>query len=359
MRNARDRCWSIANRDFCGMVSARRCNGLNSVAVPFIVLCAVTLVGCAEYPCDDYDKSPTVSVAVAKRSATRMPRPDPAPLPEANRQHFAMLQQPDDEQKRGKDEPAKKRELAADATSPGRVFRDCPNCPEMIVVPAGSLMMGSNDGSADEKPVRKVTIARPFAIGKFDVTFAEWDACVADDACKYKPEDLGWGRGTRPVINVSWDDANKEYIPWLSRKTGKSYRLLSEAEWEYAARAGATTAYSWGNDIGNGNANCNGCGSQWDGKQTAPAGSFGPNAFGLYDMHGNVWQWVADCYQDSYVNAPSDDKAVSAVTGCSRVLRGGSWLNNPQFLRAANRVAFTTDYRYSYIGFRLARTLNP
>jgi hypothetical protein len=194
-----------------------------------------------------------------------------------------MLQQQEEEKRRAETEAAKEATKAVDAKSLGRVFRDCPDCPEMVVVPAGSFMMGSIDG-ADETPVHKVTIAKPFAAGKFDVTFAEWDACVAASGCKHKPEDQGWGRGNRPVINVSWDDATKQYLPWLSRKTGKSYRLLTEAEWEYAARAGTTTSYSWSNDIGRNRTNCIGCGSQWDNKQTAPAGSFASNV-SLFDMH--------------------------------------------------------------------------
>ena len=244
-------------------------------------------------------------------------------------------------------------------------FKDCSDCPEMVVVPLGSFMMGSNDYDG-EKPVHKVTIATPFAAAKFDVTFAEWDACVASGGCKHKPEDQGWGRGNRPVINVSWDDATKEYLPWLSRKTGKTYRLLTEAEWEYAARgvtnaSAVHTTYSWGNDIGKNQANCDDCGSQWDGKQTAPVGSFKPNAFGLYDMHGNVWQWVQDCWHDKYQGAPTDDSAweTSCTESSGRVLRGGSWYNYPRYLRAASRDRYTTDHRYYGFGFRLARTLNP
>jgi formylglycine-generating enzyme required for sulfatase activity len=327
-----------------------------TAVVPIIVVGAATLVGCAEYACDEYDMTPTTSTARARRSQTAISLPKPARPSEAGRQRLVM-QQPPSEETRTKGEIAKT--PAPDATRSAQDFRDCANCPAMVVVPAGTFMMGSNAGGADEKPVHKVTIARPFAVGKFDVTFAEWDACVAADACKHKPDDLGWGRGARPVINVSWDDANREYLPWLNGKTGKIYRLLSEAEWEYAARAGATTTYSWGNDVGKGNANCAGCGNRWDGKQTAPVGSFKPNAFGLYDMNGNVWQWVADCYKDSYLTALPDGATAPEAGGCSRVLRGGSWLNNPHFLRAANRAGFTADYRYSHIGLRLARSLDP
>jgi formylglycine-generating enzyme required for sulfatase activity len=154
----------------------------------------------------------------------------------------------------------------------------------------------------------------------------EWDACVADGGCNgYKPSDYGWGRGLRPAIGVSWDDANA-YVAWLAKLTGKPYRLLSEAEYEYAARAGTTTIYPWGNTIGTNKANCNGCGSQWDNKQTAPVGSFAANGFGLFDMAGNVWELTQDCYQDGHFKAPTDGSAwtagdcgrrVSAAVPCS------------------------------------------
>jgi formylglycine-generating enzyme required for sulfatase activity len=211
-------------------------------------------------------------------------------------------------------------------------FRDCPDCPEMVVVPAGEFMMGSEENN-DEKPAHKVSIAKPLAVGKFEVTFAEWDSCASDGDCKRRPEDRGWGRGNRPVIDVSWNDATKEYLPWLGRKTGKTYRLLTEAEWEYVARAGSSTRYSWGDDIGKAQANCDGCGSQWDNKQTAPVGSFAANAFGLHDLHGNVWEWVADCYKGSYSSAPPDGQSVADSAACSRIFRGGSWSLDPQFLR--------------------------
>src|SRR5262249_41609715 len=136
-------------------------------------------------------------------------------------------------------------------------------------------------------------------------------------------------------------------------------RLLTEAEWEYAARAGGRGTYTWGDEIGKNRANCDGCGSQWDNKQTAPVGSFEANSFGLYDMHGNVWEWVADCHKDSYANVPSDGKATSDVAGCSRVLRGGSWYNDPGYLRSAIRIWLTPDFRSYNSGFRLARTLHP
>jgi formylglycine-generating enzyme required for sulfatase activity len=165
-------------------------------------------------------------------------------------------------------------------------FKECDECPEMVVVPAGEFMMGSpaseESREANEDPQRKVTIAKPFAVGKFEVTFAEWDACVAAGGCKHKPEDYGWGRGKRPVINVSWDDIADEYLPWLSRKTGKTYRLLTEAEWEYAARAGTITPFSTGRTITtllanfNGNSTYGGSAKGVDRHKTVEAGTFPP-----------------------------------------------------------------------------------
>jgi formylglycine-generating enzyme required for sulfatase activity len=261
----------------------------------------------------------------------------------------------------GAADEAAKQKAAADAAArkmpaAGDVFRDCPECPEMVVVPAGEFTMGSNE-AADEKPPHKVTIAKPFAVGRFTVTFDEWDACVADGGCKTKPSDKGWGRGRMPVINVNWSDVANEYLPWLSKKSGKSYRLLTEAEWEYAARAGTTTKYFWGDEIGKGNANCDGCGSQWDYKQTAPVGSFKSNAFGLYDMHGNVWQWVEDAWLPDYQGALVDGSAWTGRGSNSGVLRGGSWSYNPQGIRSAVRYDNRRGYSSSVAGFRVARAL--
>jgi formylglycine-generating enzyme required for sulfatase activity len=245
------------------------------------------------------------------------------------------------------------------ALKPGDAFQECAKCPKMMVVPAGSFTMGSPASEPgrypDEGPQHGVTIGRQFAIGQFELTFDEWDDCVADGGC-HKPPDQGWGRGSRPVINVSWDDANA-YVAWLAKKTGKPYRLLSEAEYEYATRAGTTTAYPWGDEIGNNNANCAGCGSQWDDKQTAPVGSFPANKFGLYDMGGNVSEWVGDCYHDSYNGAPIDGSAWISGDCSRRVLRGGYWGSIPWNLRSAIRDCVATDNRVNYIGFRVARTL--
>jgi formylglycine-generating enzyme required for sulfatase activity len=234
----------------------------------------------------------------------------------------------------------------------------------MIVIPAGSFMMGSSEaqGDADEHPQHMVTISEPFAISKFELTFAEWDACAAQGGCNGRMSDNGWGRGSQPLINVTWDEA-KDYVAWLSRITGKTYQLLSEAEYEYAARGGAQTVYPWGDDIkpnGQAMANCHGCDSKWDSKQTAPVGSFAAKPFSLHDVVGNVWEWTEDCYHESYDDAPMDGSAWTKGGDCaSRIVRGGSWLSEPGDLRSAGRYWFTTDYRDYFVGFRVARILTP
>jgi formylglycine-generating enzyme required for sulfatase activity len=246
---------------------------------------------------------------------------------------------------------------ATRCVKPTESFKDCDTCPEMVVVPAGMFTMGSEDGNYDEKPVHQVTIAKPLAVGRFEVTFAEWDACVADGGCKRKPSDNGKGRGNRPVSHVSFEDIARDYLPWLQRKTGRAYGLLTEAEWEYAARAGSTASYAWGNDVGRNLANCSACGSQWDSKDSAPVGSFPSNRFGLHDMHGNVAEWVADCYSDSYANAASDGSALPDSANCRRVVRGGSWYDYFGNLRSSARSKAHPSVVGAIIGFRVARTL--
>jgi formylglycine-generating enzyme required for sulfatase activity len=246
---------------------------------------------------------------------------------------------------------------------PGARFRECSNCPEMVAVPAGAYRMGSPDDekgrTATESPQHPVAIRQAFAVSRFAITFREWDACVSLGGCAHVPADQDWGRRDRPVINIDWNDA-LQYASWVSRETGKPYRLLSEAEWEYAARGGTTTAYFWGNEIGTSHANCKGCGSQWDNKQTAPVGSFAANAFGLNDMHGNSWTWVEDCWHDSYVGAPADASAwTSACTSdAQHVVRGGAWDDLPANIRAASRFGGPNDARNAVNGIRLARTLD-
>jgi formylglycine-generating enzyme required for sulfatase activity len=251
----------------------------------------------------------------------------------------------------------------------GQRFRDCDDdsCPWMIVLPAGSFLMGSPEsepGRLDrEGPQHRVQVAS-FAMGQYEVTFRQWDACVAAGGCEHNPGDEGWGRGQRPVIYVSWDDA-QQYAKWLSGKTGQTYRLPSEAEWEYAARAGTTTPFAFGERITTAQANFDG-NYTYNGSakgelraKTLPVGSLAKDAWDLYDLHGNVWEWVQDCWHDNYQGAPDSGRAW--VSGCSgeirRVLRGGSWINDPVINRSAFRIRFTPDDRYYSTGFRLARTL--
>ena len=244
----------------------------------------------------------------------------------------------------------------------GKVFRDCEDCPEMVVVPAGRFRMGdlNGDGIPSEKPVHAVRIAQPFAMGRYEVTFAEYDR-YAQAAGKTKPDDEGWGRGNRPVMNVSWEDA-QGYVEWLSQETGEHYRLPSEAEWEYAARAGSTTKYFWGNSPSGRYANASNDLDEWPGddyEYTAPTGSFQPNQFGLYDMSGNVGEWVEDCWHENYARAPVDGSAWVRGGDCEhRVLRGGSFSSIfPAWVRSADRVGGGAAHRDSGGGFRLARTL--
>jgi formylglycine-generating enzyme required for sulfatase activity len=249
------------------------------------------------------------------------------------------------------------------ALVPKQAFKECAHCPEMVMVTAGQFMMGSlkeeSGHRASEEPRHLVTIARPFAVSRVEVTSEEWDACVLLGGCSWRAPDTGWGRGRRPVMNVSWAEA-QQYMAWLSQHTGKRYRLLSEAEWEYGARAGSDKAYSWGEEIGKNNANCNGCSSEWDLKQTAPVGSFAANAFGLHDMHGNVFEWTQDCAHDNYNGAPVDGSAWEVGGDCSfRVVRGGSWVSNPRVLRSAVRNSNSIATRYFNLGFRVGRTITP
>ena len=308
---------------------------------------------------------------------------------EAERQRVAMLAAEEEttrkeaEAKAAAEEAARK---AAAVPKVGDTFRDCPECPEMVVVPAGEFLMGSPKGeerrSDDEGPQHTVKIAKPFAVGKYEVTRDEFEAFVQATSFKVAEECYVWSgsqwkkqsgsflkpgfdqTGMHPAVCVSWDDA-KAYVDWLSKKSGKSYRLLTEAEWEYAARAGTTTPFSTGNTITPDQANFDGnytYGGSAKGtyrERTVEVGSFKPNAFGLYDMHGNVWEWVEDCYKDSYAGAPADGSASTSGDCSRRVLRGGSWDNNPEILRSAYRDRSPTVIRSNVLGFRVGRTLTP
>lgn len=213
--------------------------------------------------------------------------------------------------------------FAVAAAQAGPVFRDCDRCPEMVVLPGAD-----------------------FAMSRTAVTFDDWQACVEAKACRGGQDDHGWGRGRRPVINVTWADA-AGYARWLSTLTGKAYALPDEAQWEIAARAGTTTAYWWGDEPGGGHANCRECGSRWDGVSTAPVASFPPNPFGLYDMNGNVWSWTADCWV-----------AGEAEPCRNRAIRGGSWYYYPQMAKPTARARGEAG-QWSYnIGLRVVRRMD-
>ena len=240
------------------------------------------------------------------------------------------------------------------------VFRDCDgtSCPELVMVPSGSYMMGSPSSerfrSDNEDPVHRIMIERPFAVGVYEVTFDEWEACRRDEGCSHNPDDSGWGRGRRPVIDVSWNDA-QAYVKWLSRETGEEYRLLSESEWEYMARAGTTGPFHFGSTVSTEQANYHG--SRYR-QQTEPVGSFPANAYGVHDVHGNIREWVADCWHESYRGAPTDGSAWTRGSCDRRVLRGGSWFDGVRRQRSAQRSTYFTEDRNNIVGFRIARTLD-
>lgn len=243
---------------------------------------------------------------------------------------------------------------------PSREVWDAPEAPRMVVIPAGSFVMGSPPGEPgrwpSESPQHRVTIRADLAVSKYPITFDEWDACVTDSGCRgYTPYDERWGRGRNPVVNISWDDA-QSYVAWLGAKTGRHYRLLSEAEWEYAARAGTTTAYSFGDTISSNEANF-ADGQSDHGQRPTPVGSFSPNAFGLYDMNGNVWQWVADCWNNDHTGAPADGSARLTGDCQRRVVRGGAFNRDRSFLRSAFRYWIVAQLRSALAGFRVARSL--
>jgi formylglycine-generating enzyme required for sulfatase activity len=227
---------------------------------------------------------------------------------------------------------------------PASVFKDCDDCPEMVRIPSGTFQMGSSRGGVDEQPIRTVSVQR-FALGKYEVTQRQWRALMGSNPSIFSGDDL-------PVENISWEEA-QEFARRLSQKTGKSYRLLSEAEWEYAARAGSQTEYSFGDTL-----------EQLEhyawyransGGRTHPVGLKRANAFGLHDIHGNVWEWVQDCWNGSYSGAPIDGRAWDQGDCSRRVLRGGSWFYTPEGLRSARRNWFFANSRNDIFGFRIAR----
>lgn len=258
------------------------------------------------------------------------------------------------------------------ALTPMDHFKECDVCPEMIVVPPGQFLMGASEeepgSTPDERPQHKVNFAQPFSVGRFPVTFAEWDVCVTAKGCAYHPTDQGWGRGKQPVINIRWGDA-KEYVTWLSRTTGRPYRLLSEAEREYVTRAGTTTAYWFGESLlptqanfAHGNleissANVGDLRRVNKIERTLPVQSFTPNPWGLYQVHGNVYDWVEDCWNENYDRAPNDGSAWLNANCNQHVLRGGAFSRSANTARSAARLWFGDAHRLIYMSVRVARTL--
>jgi formylglycine-generating enzyme required for sulfatase activity len=257
--------------------------------------------------------------------------------------------------------PERERSLA-----PRAEFKECDDCPEMVVVPAGSFMMGSPDSeegrSTDEGPQHRVVFAHQFAVGKFPVTFGEWDACVSNGGCNGYPPSDRWGRGRHPVINVSWQDA-KSYVAWLSRRTGKTYRLPTESEREYVTRAGTATVFWWGPSISSELVNYGGVNYALHTSSrpggTVPVGStLRPNPWGLFEVNGNVSDWMEDCYNLSYRGAPTDGSAQTSRDCLRRVTRGGNWASSARDLRAATRSHGPVGLSTDRVGVRVVRTLN-
>ena len=294
---------------------------------------------------------------------------------EAEAERERVRQQREAEEEAERERQRQQREADAEAErqrrerQPGARLRDCETCPQLVVVPAGSFTMGSPDSEwgrfANEGPQRQVTITEPFAVGVYEVTFKEWDACVNGGGCNgYEPNGEGWGRGDRPVINVSWDDA-RAYADWLSQRTGQRYRLLSESEWEYVARAGTLEPFHTGITISADQANYDSSYTYGSGKKgryrgrTVQVGTFSPNAFGLHEVHGNVWEWTQDCWNGDYTDAPTNGVARETGECGQRVLRGGSWGDVPWLLRSADRGKEEPGIRGPKIGFRIARSLGP
>ena len=238
---------------------------------------------------------------------------------------------------------------------PGAMFRDCETCPEMVVVPPGIFMMGSKKHKS-EKPHRIMRIRKAFAIGRFETTHEHWQACIDAGGCTHEPHDHKWGKNRMPVINVSHKMV-RGFADWLSKSTGQTYRLPSEAEWEYAARAGSKGNYWFGDIVGDNEVNCRKCGAPWSGIGNAPIGSFKPNPWGLYDMHGNAFEWVQDCWQPNYQDAPKSSRAWEDGECQFRVIRGGSWYYYSRMSRSANRQKNAGAVKSYWLSFRLVREI--
>ena len=325
---------------------------------------------------------PETGYLTAELSAGLQALGEDAEVEARRREEAARLEAQEAERRRLEQERAERERVAREAEEarrerlrPGSVIRDCEGCPELVVVPSGSFQMGSPLGESgrldSEGPVHRVTIVRPFAVGVYEVTRGEYgrfvsstgwssgDSCWVYEGGEWKDRSgrswrsPGFHQGdSHPVVCVSWEDA-QGYVEWLSDETGEEYRLLSESEWEYVARGGTETAYHFGSSLTSSRANY---GRNNDG--TVRVGRYGTNGFGLHDVHGNVWEWVEDCWNDSYHGAPTDGSVWKSGDCGKRVLRGGSWSDGPRYLRSAFRLRYPSGGRDSVIGFRVARTLD-
>ncbi|PQO91319.1 hypothetical protein C5614_25680 [Massilia phosphatilytica] len=243
----------------------------------------------------------------------------------------------------------------ARAAAAGADIKDCAACPTLVSIPAGVFTMGNNTSDPSEKPAHAVTVGAPFAIGRYEVSVQEWNACAAAGACPKIAQRQGTGANA-PMRDVSWDDA-QQYVKWLATASGKPYRLPTEAEWELAARGGASTRFWWGEQMAQGKANCKDCGKPWADDAPANVGSFAANPYGLYDTSGSVWEWVADCWHNNYKGAPGDGRAWDEPDCRVRVIRGGSWREGASYMVASTRFKYDASVRHSQNGFRVARSL--
>jgi formylglycine-generating enzyme required for sulfatase activity len=238
---------------------------------------------------------------------------------------------------------------------PIAALKDCPACPVMLALYPNPFTMGSNSSDPSERPAHKVALKTPFALGKYEVTVDQWNACVQANVCPSVPSSAN-AAGGLPMRDVSWDEAHL-YLKWLSTLSGKPYRLPTEAEWEYAARGGTATNYWWGDKMKDGNTSCKGCGQPWTADSPPPAGSFAANPYGFFDMNGSVWEWVADCWHSSYKGAPADGSAWEGEHCSMRVIRGGSWRDDAGYMLSTTRFKYDASVRQSQNGFRVARTI--
>jgi formylglycine-generating enzyme required for sulfatase activity len=282
------------------------------------------------------------------------PKAAPAPVPEKPRQPAVKRPADAPPAAAAPAEPARAASAPSSLQKAGTDIRDCPACPVLAVIAPGAFTMGSNSSDPSEKPPRRVTVEAPFAIGRTEVTVEQWNACVDAGACP-RTSDAARAPNT-PARDVSWDDAQL-YVKWLTKVSGKPYRLPTEAEWEYAARGGTTSRYAWGDDMRRGSANCKDCGDPWQADGPAPVASFPANAYGLHDMNGSVWEWVEDCWHSTYKNAPADARAWTESFCPVHVIRGGSWRDGASYMPTTTRFKYDGSVRHSQNGFRVVRDM--